>query len=223
MAIPGPFEYADGVFLMRHKFAAVYGESFRTLAGLPEDTELRYMHDVVAALEGALSDPAGLVRETALVTIGTGLGFAHTQGGRVQVGPTGSPARSIYNLPCGGGILEDAVSARGLRTAYVRLGGRTDLSAAQIAQTAFGGDERAMQAFSEMGGTLGDVLAPLLEELSVGILLLAGQVSRSLSLFERPLRNALDGIDVRLAPEGAVFRGLAARWDTPDGFDTTQR
>lgn len=205
VAIPGPFDFERGVFLMRHKFAAVYGESFRALAGLPEDAPVLFRHDVIAALEGAL---AGGEPETALVTLGTGLGFAHTEGGRVQIGPTGSPARSIYNLPWGDGILEDVVSARGIRTAYQRLTGRTDLSAAQIGLLANGGSETALQVFSDLGATLGEALAPLLEELGIETLLLAGQISRSLPLFERPLRNTLEGIDVRLAPEGAVFAGL---------------
>ncbi len=278
VAIPGPFDYERGIFLMRHKFAAVYGESFRTLAGLPESVDLRFMHDVIAALEGSLSDPASLVRsgtdgcgtasdaagdcrkagdgrehspegvnlsapchplpsgtktaapsatnqpETALVTIGTGLGFAHTEGGRVQVGPNGSPARSIYNLPWGDGILEDIVSARGIRNAYARLSGHSHLSAAQIAQCADAGDEAALQVFSDLGETLGQALAPLLEELHAGTLLLAGQVSKSLPLFSRPLRNALDGIDIRPAPEGAVFTGLLRLAEGPKPrFDTPER
>lgn len=275
VAIPGPFDYERGIFLMRHKFAAVYGESFRTLAGLPESVDLRFMHDVIAALEGSLSDPASLVRaatdgcgtasdaagdcrradccgehspkgtklsaprnsqpsgtktaapgaqETALVTIGTGLGFAHTEGGRVQVGPNGSPARSIYNLPWGDGILEDIVSARGIRNAYARLSGHSHLSAAQIAQCADAGEEAALQVFSDLGETLGQALAPLLEELHAGTLLLAGQVSKSLPLFSRPLHNALDGIDIRPAPEGAVFTGLLRLAEGPKPrFDTPER
>ena len=303
VAIPGPFDYERGIFLMRHKFAAVYGESFRALAGLPESVDLRFMHDVVAALEGSLSDPAGLVRsgtepraaesftpsgeccpqlgaspqspaatdscetasdaagdcrradccgeqkvlplsgnaprnsqpsgtktaapgaqETALVTIGTGLGFAHTEGGRVQVAPSGSPARSIYDLPWDDGILEDIVSARGIRNAYARLSGRSNLSAAQIAQCADAGDESALQVFSDLGKTLGQALAPILEELHVGTLLLAGQVSKSLPLFDRPLRNALDGIDIRPAPEGAVFTGLRRLAESAKPrFDTLER
>ena len=217
VAIPGPFDYEKSIFLMKHKFAAVYGESFRALAGLPEDADIFFCHDVIADLLGCEGD------NMALVTLGTGLGFAHKENGRVQVGPTGSPARAIYNLPWGEGILEDTVSARGLRNAYARLTGRSDLSAAQIGHLAQEGDEAALQVFSDLGETLGQALAPLLEELRVGTLLLAGQVSRSLPLFERPLRNALDGIDVRPAPAGAVFAGLNRLLDGPAGLDATDQ
>ena len=218
VAIPGPFDYGKGIFLMKHKFAAVYGESFRALAGLPEEADIVFCHDVVAALLGCEGE------NVALVTIGTGLGFAHKEKGRVQVGPNGSPARSIYNLPWGDGILEDIVSARGIRNAYARLSGHSHLSAAQIAQCADAGDEAALQVFSDLGETLGQALAPLLEELHAGTLLLAGQVSKSLPLFSRPLRNALDGIDIRPAPEGAVFTGLLRLAEGPKPrFDTPER
>ena len=245
VAIPGPFDYGRGIFLMRHKFAAVYGESFRALAALPEDCDIRFRHDVIAALEGCLvqqdaagdcgagpdcgkHSPTGVMlsafrspdpghikpaapvpQNTALVTIGTGLGFAHTLDGTVQVGPNGSPAQSIYNLPWGDGILEDIVSARGVRNAFARLSGRSNLSTAQIAGLANAGDECALQVFSTLGETLGEALAPLLEELHIGTLLLAGQVARSFPLFQRPLCNALDGIAIQPAPDGAVFAGLA--------------
>ena len=160
---------------------------------------------------GPQAAPSPRTNNTALVTIGTGLGFAYAEAGAVQLGPTGSPARPLYNVPWGDGILEDVVSARGIRAAYARLRGRTDLSAAQIASLAQSGDEAALQVYSDLGAALGEALAPVLEELGVGTLLLAGQVSRSLSLFERPLRNALDGIEIRPAPAGAVFAGLERR------------
>ena len=32
VAIPGPFDYKEGRFLMKHKFASVYGSLFRNLA-----------------------------------------------------------------------------------------------------------------------------------------------------------------------------------------------
>ena len=226
MAIPGPFDYGRGVFLMKHKYAAVYGESFRELAALPADADVRFIHDVVAVLQGVLAmsgqagqdgkpfiSGSGRRSDIAVVTLGTGLGFAHTQGGQVQLGPNGSPARSIYNLPWGDGILEDIASARGIRAAYERFGDEKDTSAALIARKAYAGDERALAAYSLLGETLGDALAPILEELGITTLLLGGQISHSFSLFERPLCNALEDVKVMPSPEGAVFAGIATLFE----------
>ena len=205
VAIPGPFDYREGIFLMDHKFQSVKGRSFRELAAVPEDVEIRFRHDVVAALEGCLEEEVN----TALVTIGTGLGFCIAVDGKPRVLESGSPADSLWNAPYGDGILEDKVSARGIRDSYREKTGRTDVSALQIALLADGGDIPAMEVYSEVGTLLGDVLLEKAEEYGVERFLFGGQVSRSLHLMERPIRNALDGIRVEKAPEGAVFRGLS--------------
>ena len=204
VAIPGPFDYREGIFLMDHKFQSVKGRSFRELAAVPEDVEIRFRHDVVAVLEGCLEEEVN----TALVTIGTGLGFCVAVDGKPRVLESGSPADSLWNAPYGDGILEDKVSARGIRDSYREKTGRTDVSALQIALLADGGDIPAMEVYSEVGTLLGDVLLEKAEEYGVERFLFGGQVSRSLHLMERPIRNALDGIRVEKAPEGAVFRGL---------------
>ena len=213
VCIPGPFDYHEGRFLMKHKFAAVYGQLFRELAGIPDWVEVRYGHDVNVPIGGACRR-LGLTEEnTALVTLGTGLGFAYAVRGKVQCTPDGSPARDLWNLPYGEGILEDVISARGVRNAYQALTGDGSQSALSIAQKAFAGEEAALEAFSNMGQLLGDALAPLLAELEVNTLLMGGQVSKSLSLMIRPLQNALDGVRIAPLPDGAVFAGLEALFE----------
>ncbi|MBR6457791.1 MAG: ROK family protein, partial [Bacteroidales bacterium] len=98
VAIPGPFDYRNGIFRAEHKFAAVKGESFRELAGLPETADVRFIHDVCAVLEGAIRGVQS-ASNTALVTLGTGLGFAIARRGKVRYGPSLSPADVIWNLP----------------------------------------------------------------------------------------------------------------------------
>ena len=112
-AIPGPFDYKEGIFLMKHKFAAVYGVSFREILGdvIAPETRLAFVHDVNGALLGALTVDASL-REgnVAMVTLGTGLGFTYSIDGKVQESETGSPAKGLWNAPYMGGILEEYVS-----------------------------------------------------------------------------------------------------------------
>ena len=213
ICIPGPFDYQEGRFLMQHKFASVYGELFRDLAEVPSHVELRFGHDVNVPLSGACRQLGLTQGNTALVTLGTGLGFAYAVKGVVQSTPSGSPARDLWNLPFGNGILEDAISARGVRNAYQALTGDGSQSALGVAQRAFAGEEAALEVFSDMGQRLGDALAGLLAELDVDTLLMGGQVSKSLSLMIRPLQNALDGIKIAPLPDGAVFAGLMGLFD----------
>ena len=213
VCIPGPFDYLEGRFLMQHKFAAVYGRLFRELAGIPEGMEVRYGHDVNVPLGGACS-LLGLTRgNTALVTLGTGLGFSYAVKGEVQCSESGSPTRDLWNLSYQGGILEDAISSRGIRSTYQALTGDHTQTAYSIAQKAFAGEEAALETYSNVGQLLGEVLAPLLAELDVDTLLMGGQVSKSLSLMIRPLQNALEGVQISPLPEGAIYAGLRALFD----------
>ena len=212
VAVPGPFDFRGGVFLMRHKFSSVYGERLQDLC----DNQLpfRYIHDVNAALCGELSSWENPVGTVALVTIGTGLGFAYAVDGSVQESESGSPAESIYNLPFRDGILEDYVSRRGILDAYARISGHVKGGdVADIAALAYSGDKAACRVFSEMGSILGEGISPVLSRLGVDTLVLGGQISKSFSLFGYSLRNALpEGIRVKAMDDisGSAMKGAAA-------------
>lgn len=204
VSIPGPFDYRNGIFRMKHKFAAVFGESFRELACLPSGLPVKYMHDVNAPLLGAVRMLGLSDVNVALVTLGTGLGFSYAVRGAVQTGEDGSPRLGLWNRPWNGGILEDRISARGIVAAY----GEGASSALAVAQKAFAGDSCACRVYEETGALLGQALKPLADEIRLDVLLMGGQVSKSLELMLDPLRQALPGVKVQPAPEGAVFEGL---------------
>lgn len=208
VAIPGPFDYRNGIFLMKHKFSSVYGESFRDLTALPSGVDIRFMHDVNAVLAGAV-DMLGLWDENcAIVTVGTGLGFSYAENGQIRVNDKGSPLRSLWDLPWEGGILEDRISARGIASAYAELTGDGCKSACDIAEKAFEGEANAERVYFETGELLGKTLESLVDELGLDVIFLGGQVSKSSDLFIGPLQDALPGVDILSAPEGAVFIGL---------------
>ncbi|MBQ9184790.1 MAG: ROK family protein [Bacteroidales bacterium] len=213
IAIPGPFDYKEGIFRMEHKFAAVKGESFRALAGVPDNVELKFIHDVNALLLGSICTLGLQDKNVALATIGTGLGFSYSIKGEIQMSETGSPARSLWNLPYEGGILEDKVSARGIRAAYEEKTGEKNQSAYSIAMRAYAGETAAIEVYDNLGDTLGKALAGVLEEIGADILLVGGQISKSLSLMRSPLKNHLDRLRVERAPEGAVFKGLSSLFE----------
>ena len=213
IAIPGPFDYRTGMFLMKHKFAAVYGEMFTELAGIPEGVTVKYIHDVNAVLEGALRMMDLRDGNTALVTLGTGLGFSIAVKGQVRYGPTGSPADSIWNLPWKDSILEDYVGSKGVRKFWMAEGGDANDSAAVIAKKAGEGNPAAISAYEKVGDTLGEALKGLMEEHKIDTLLFAGQVSKSLDLMEPSIRKHLKDIKIALAPAGAVFKGIASLFE----------
>lgn len=224
IAIPGPFDYAAGIPRMTHKFRSIYGVDLHgvlhAMPGVPADAEIRFMQDVNAALAGEIArgNAAGY-GASALVSLGTGLGFALSHDGRVLCNPAGGPKVVIFDLPYRDGILEDYASKRGFLRIYGELTGRTDpaLTVADLGRMAGEGDARACETFATVGGILAATLHDLLVEHGIECLLLGGQISRSFAYMEAALHEGLRDVTglTRIAPAEhigeAAFYGLLAQ------------
>lgn len=107
VAIPGPFDYRNGVSLMEHKFAAIKGRPLREF--LP-DVPVRFIHDANAFLFGEWRGE----RRMGGITLGTGLGAAAIIDGELLTNELGSPADavSLWNKPFRGTTAERALDLR---------------------------------------------------------------------------------------------------------------
>ncbi len=214
VAIPGPFDYSHGIFLMTHKYASVKGMDFRTIAEIPECVELRFAHDVNCMLAGEISCGNGQgFDRVALVTLGTGLGFSMYIDGRILKKESGSPLVSIFSLPYKDGVLEDYASKRGIMNYYVSKVGET-VSVKEIAERAYLGDRAAQAAFDMAGSVVAETVATILKDYGIECLLFGGQISRSFSLMESAVRDGLAGVpslkSVNIISDfsNATFKGL---------------
>lgn len=209
-AVPGPFDYKSGRFLMKHKFAAVYGEYFKDITGAED---CRFVHDVNCMLLGEMASGNGRgYRRVAMIALGTGLGFSMSIDGNILRNDLGSPAVSIFSRPYRDGILEDYASKRGVG----RLYGDSAVAVKEVALRAMSGDASAAGAFCKMGTVIGEVIAPILRDYDIECLLLGGQISRSACLFAPALAEALleggSNPDVKSISDfdNATFNGLEA-------------
>ena len=218
VVMPGPFNYKEGIFLMKHKFASVYGRSFRDILGevIGPQVRLAFAHDVNGALNGALTlRPELKEGVVAMSTLGTGLGFAYAVDGVVMESETGSPARNLWNAPYGEGILEDYVSRRAILRAYAELGGMLadGEDVKEIADKARGGDEKALEAFRSAGRHYVAGAKDMIMELGITNLLFAGQIAKSFDLMEDEIKNGLgESVNVSVVDDiqGTVLVGIAS-------------
>lgn len=217
--MPGPFDYKNGgVFLMKHKFAAVYGKTFREILGdvISPETRLVFAHDVNGALMGALTlNPELKKGNVAMSTLGTGLGFAYAKDGIVQESPMGSPAVDLWDAPYKGGILEEFVSRRAILRFYAEQGGilAEGEDVKEIADKARMGDQKALEAFRCAGRNYVAGAKDVLEKLEISHLLFAGQIAKSFDLMENEIREGLgEGIEVSVVDDiqGTVLVGIAS-------------
>lgn len=210
VCIPGPFDYRRGIFLMKHKYAAVYGMSFSELAGIPESVSLLFVHDVNAPLMGLLAIHPELRKGTvALVTLGTGLGFSYAVDGVVKMNDNLGPALSLYNRQFRDGILEDYVSRRALLRTYGKpLSGDVK----ELSERARGGDKEARTAFLEAGKAFAEGADSLLCELGIQTVYFGGQIAKSFDLMRPAAEPLLPGIRLLVVDDygRATMKGLKA-------------
>ncbi len=177
VSIAGPFDFEQGISLMRHKFRSLYRKSLRPpfeKAG----ADAVFLHDSTAFLLGEAYDGVLLGRTApCCVMLGTGLGFAFMRGGKVCVNPQRGPAYTLWNAPWLDGTAEDYVSTRAIQGLYGEA-----LPVREIAERARQGDRKAGDAFLRTGEQLSAILRENISGLGRDSFALGGQIAKSADL-----------------------------------------
>ena len=178
IAIPDPFDLDQGVSLMQHKFAALYGFRLgdlitRTLADQrhPAATApFSWCNDAAAAVAGEAASGAGRGCQRVFgITLGTGLGAAFIVDGQVveRVADYSIPGTYLLST-MDGRTADDALSAR----AYVE-------------RASSGGTP------AEFGADLGKFIAPIVTAIGADIVVVGGGGLASFDRFATAMRAQL--------------------------------
>lgn len=201
LAMPGPFDYVEGVSWMHHKPPYLYGVNLRrefTKRMGWEPKQVRFLNDAAAFLLGEVG--AGEARgfsRVAGITLGTGIGSAFAIDGKIQTSGAGvPPGGEIWNVPFEGGIVEDLISTRSIRKSY-KESTALDREVAAIAAGA-ANDPAAVKVFAEFGRDLGRVLRSLLNEFAPDAVVLGGGISHGANLFLPAAQRELQGLAMQL-------------------------
>jgi glucokinase len=196
ICIPGPFDYAEGVCKMKHKYASIYGIPLRPwFDELISGIAVTFVHDSEAFLRGAIRLDQLQCNIVGGVIIGTGLGFAISQDRNILRNQAGGPKISIFQMHYGNGVAEDYVSKRGIINRYHELTsplGSRDVY--QIAIAAKNGESAAIRVFQETGTHLAAILYDIIKDNEIECLFLGGAISKSAELFLPQLTEGLSGI-----------------------------
>ncbi|MFG1811659.1 ROK family protein [Streptomyces sp. NPDC049040] len=238
VALPGPFDYEGGIALYTGvgKFDALHGTDLRAalMEGLPQRPgSVSFLNDADAFLVGEwLSGAAAGSSRCAGITLGTGVGSAFLADGTLrEEGPGVPPEGRVDLLEIAGRPLEDVVSRRALRAAYLRLAGQDRAAPASganaagppdvdgIAALAAGGDPLAQSVLRTAFEALGETLGPRLRDFGATVLVVGGSITGSWELIGPMLRDGLmrtggrdpEHLDVRVAarPDHAALIGAA--------------
>ncbi len=222
VAMPGPFDYQNGICYIRDqaKYDRLYGFDVRRgmTARFPDfpPCAIRFVNDASAALLGEIRAGAAAGADRVIgLTLGTGIGSAFAAGGRIVTsGPGVPPHGYIYCLPWQEGTVEDIISSRGLQRRYRNTSGKT-LDAKDIAALA-STDPSAQKVMEDFGRDLGAVLLPFVASFKPEVIVLGGAMARSAHLFLPAAQEAIEKTDARLKVfhqlDYAAVVGAAVAW-----------
>ena len=202
LAMPGPFDYSEGISRMRHKLPYLYGvnlsQALSERFGWSSD-RVRFLNDAAAYLLGEVGAGAARgVNRAVGITLGTGVGSAFSVDGHIVTQGAGvPPGGEIWNVPYQGGIVEDQISTRAIQSAYLERSGK-EREVASIAHYAVGGEPIAIEVFADFGRNLGLVLKTLTAEFAPDVVVLGGGISRSSFLFLPMALQELSGLNLQL-------------------------
>jgi glucokinase len=193
VAVPGPFDYATGVSRIAHKLHGLYGVDLRSeLCGALrlEADDVRFLNDAEAFLLGEWWAGAGRGHHrTVGVTLGTGLGSAFIEDGRIVPRNV-----ALYELSFRGAPVEDTISSRGLLNRYAPPSAEP-IEVEDVAERAEAGEDAARRAFDELGRALGEFLRPWVRAFEPGCLVVGGSIARSWELIRSGLVSELRPVE----------------------------
>jgi glucokinase len=217
-AVPGPFDYEQGVSRLRHKFAALYDVNLRRefesrfqISG----ARITFLNDAQAFLLGECHAGAGnSVHRCVGITLGTGVGSAFAlDGSIVDHGPGVPHGGEVYCLPWDGGTVEDTISTRAIQRRYRLMTGE-DKTVRDICFRA-PEDPAARLVMRDFGASLGHVLREICMPYRPDAVVLGGAISRSADLFLPAAASALQEPPQILRPsqllDKAALIGAAVR------------
>ena len=217
VAMPDPFDYERGIgaFEGVGKFAGLRGVDVGDALNRRLNGRMTFLNDADAFLLGEwVAGAARGIRRCAGITLGTGVGSAWLVDGQV-VEPGMPPGGRLHRMSIGGRPLEDVVSRRAIRRAYVAAGGDAQADVREIAEAARLGWAPARRVVDTAMTALGGVVGRCVAGFHADVLVIGGAMSASWDLFERPFRtgalgNGLPEIRLAADPEIAPLIGAAA-------------
>jgi glucokinase len=214
MAVPGPFDYINGICLIEQqdKFKSLYlidvkAELARRLKIALAD--IQFINDAEAFLKGEIFAASESCKSILGITLGTGLGSALYLNGKVR-------DADLWNDPFKDGIAEQYLAAAWLTDRYFQLSGQRLRGVKEIAESAKK-DPNAKQVFAEFGMNLAKFLRPYIEKYKLEMILVGGNISYAFSHFSKALVAGLSHpqsqvtVKVSVLKENAALMGAAAQ------------
>jgi predicted NBD/HSP70 family sugar kinase/mannose-6-phosphate isomerase class I len=223
VAMPGPFDYANGISLIEGvgKYEKLFGVNVRQALGDRLRREggcgpIIFENDAACfGLGECLVGEGAAYGKVIAITLGTGFGAAFVDNRQLVKDGPGVPAGGyLYNVPYRDSIAEDYFSSRWLLSTFEIRAGFAVKDVREIADRALSaGDVVAVEIFRELGERLGIFLAHWVRDFHADALVIGGSISQASALFLPAMREALGSdvfVGIAAQPEMSAVAGAAS-------------
>ncbi|MEE4216485.1 MAG: ROK family protein [Xanthomonadales bacterium] len=197
LAMPGPFDYRNGISKMEHKYPRLFGRDIigelRHRFHVDGDARIRFLNDATSFAVGEAWLGKGMGRRKVLaITLGTGLGSAFIDDGIPVIDGENVPAEGcLWHLPFRYGVADQFFTTRWFVKAYADRSGGKVTAARDVAERADGGDPVALAIFERFGSNLAGFLAPWLRTFQADVFVMGGNITRAYCFFGPVLEQGL--------------------------------
>lgn len=205
IGFPGPFNYKDGISLMKGigKYDSLYGVNIRKelLHSLSFDVDIRFCNDADLYCMGECVFGEGKNNNRCMcICIGTGIGSGFFADGNLIIDSPDVPQNGwIYKTPYKDGIADEYISATGIKKMMLKYSKTSKFeNVKELADAAYSGLPEAIEIFNDFGNMLCDVVLDYAVKFKSECLILGGDVSRSCDLFDKPLKESLSKYNIKL-------------------------
>ncbi|MFC6997084.1 ROK family protein [Rufibacter roseus] len=216
IAMPGPFDYQNGISLIKgqNKYDILYKLNIKELLAeklLIKAEDIRFLNDAECFLQGEVFCGAAQGVEHVLgLTLGTGLGSAWSRHGIVE-------DADLWDSPFKEGIAEDYLSTRWFVNRFFELTGHKVNGVKELSHLALQ-SQTAQAVFDEFGRNLAGFIQTVVQPLDTVMVVIGGNISKAYHLFSKELEKCLNAaalsISIRVAELGeeSALIGAASSW-----------
>lgn len=217
IAMPGPFDYKEGICLIKgvDKFENLYNLNIKKL--LAEKLEISsenilMMNDASCFLKGEIFSGSAVNCNNVIgVTLGTGLGSARFHSGQTFEG-------DLYFSPFKNGVAEDYLSSRWFLSLYKETTGRSAKNVKELSEKI--SEEPGIKAlFAEFGKNLGHALYNYAQKHNCETIVIGGNIANAWELFIPETKSILAMLPKTIAikkaglGEESALIGAASLWE----------
>jgi glucokinase len=216
-AMPGPFDYEQGISLIRnlHKYDTLYGFNIKDRLAAQfgiDKSAIKMRNDTEAFLDGEMMSGAGKgYRRSIGITLGTGLGSARSNQGITEDVNLGS-------APFKAGIADEYLSTRWFVRKYQEYTGKTVAGVKELLEMQDDKSRYTSKILEEFCDNLAAFLRSFITAENPEIVIIGGNIAQSYGLFYPLVSRLLNEYDDRVVfkkaelAEAAALLGAVSDW-----------